>query len=257
MWTNRYLTFLGPIILLFGGGPTTTAQAQAPSARDTVVRMTPAFFPTTLRVGVAINDLIRTVSNGQDTRYSGQADLVFGRFMLVGEYGIVETSQQNNPDRNVADFTYESQGSFFRAGVDVNLLKDRQTGRYDADDAIILFGLRYARARIDDRLEFQSVDPLWGTTTIVQQNEGLAAAWAEMTAGVKVEVFSNIFLGYNLRFKFARGFSDEPTLLPYYIPGFGRSDREEQFGFDYSIFYRIPLQRRGQRPIPIRSASEE
>lgn len=202
--------------------------------------------PSSLRIGLAINDVIRTLTNDQDTRYSGQADVAFGRFMLVGEYGVAETSQQNSPNQEgVAPFTYESQGSFFRAGVDVNLLKDRETGRYDVDDGIILFGLRFARTQLDDELRFDSVDPLWGTTTIVQQNEGLAATWIEMTAGVKVEVLPNIFLGYNLRFKFARNFSEEPTLLPYYLPGYGRSDREEQFGFDYSIFYRIPLRRRG------------
>ena len=202
-----------------------------------------AYWPTALRIGLAANDLIRTVTNGQDTRYSGQLDFSFGRFMLVGEYGIAETSQQNNPDRSAPPFTYESDGSFFRVGIDVNLLKDRETGRYDAADDILLFGLRYARAQIDDRLQYQSIDSLWGNTTIAQQNDGLAVSWVEMTAGVKVEIIKNIFLGYNLRFKFARSFSDEPELLPYYIPGFGRSDQEERFGFDYYVFYRFPLGR--------------
>ena len=224
--------------------------AQTPAPEDTVTRREIDYRPSALRIGVSINDLIRTVATTQDTRYSFQADLAFDRFMLVGEYGVAEASQQNNPTFDVAAFSYDSQGSFFRVGVDVNLLKDRQTGRYDAADDIILFGLRFARARIDDQLQFQSVNSLWGTTTITQQNEGLAATWVEMTAGVKVEVFKNIFLGYNLRFKFARSFSDDPTLIPYFIPGFGRSDREERFGFDYSIFYRIPL-RRGRKPYPI------
>ena len=78
-----------------------------------------------------------------------------------------------------------------------------------------------------------------------------------MTAGVKVEVFRNVFLGYNLRFKFAQGFSEDPSLLPYHIPGFGRSDRAERFGFDYYIFYRIPLKRRKARPILIRDIPDQ
>ena len=221
---------------------------QDPAPEDTTVRQKTDYRPSALRVGVALNDILRTVSNGQDTRYSGQADLAFGRFMLVGEYGVVETSQENNPEiSSVPAFTYESQGSFFRAGVDVNLLKDRERNTYDAQDDVLLFGLRFGRAQTDDQLEFQTDDPVWGTTTATQENNGLATTWVEMTTGVKVEVVKNVFLGYNLRFKFARNFSDEPTLLPYFIPGFGRSDREERFGFDYSIFYRIPLRRQGRR----------
>lgn len=233
--------------------------AQATEAEDTVtLRQRRDFRPSALRVGVTLNDLIRTVSNEQDTRYSVQADLAFGRFMLVGEYGIAETSQQNNPEiSDVPAFTYESQGAFFRAGIDVNLLKDRERSTYDAAADIILFGLRFGRAQTDDQLQFETIDPVWGTTMARQENNGLATTWIEMTSGVKVQVIKNVFLGYNLRFKFARGFSGTPSLIPYYIPGFGRSNREERFGFDYSIFYRIPLRHRGRRPYSISSSSDQ
>ena len=237
--------------VLLGGG-TSFAQTEA----DTTVRRAFNIRPSVLRVGVTLNDLIRTATNAADTRYGFQGDLAFGRFMLVGEYGIANTTQQNNPDRSAPPYTYDSQGSFFRVGVDVNLLKDREANDYDAAGSILLFGLRFGRAQINDRLSYELVDSLWGTTVLTQENDGLVATWAEMTAGVKVEVFKNVFLGYNLRFKFAQGFSEDPSLLPYHIPGFGRSDRAERFGFDYYIFYRIPLKRRKARPILIRDIPE-
>ncbi len=224
---------------------------------DTTARRAFNIRPSVLRVGVTLNDLIRTATNAADTRYSFQGDLAFGRFMLVGEYGVANTKQRNNPDRLASPYTYDSQGSFLRVGVDVNLLKDREANDYDAAGSILLFGLRFGRAQINDELSYELVDEIWGTTVLTQQNDGLAATWAEMTAGVKVEVVKNLFLGYNLRFKFAQGFSDEPTLLPYHIPGFGRSDRTERFGFDYSIFYRIPLKRRKARPILIRDIPDQ
>ncbi len=235
------LLLLGSLCLLSVG----SGYAQTPVTEDTAtLRQKRDYRPSALRIGVTLNDLIRTVSNAQDTRYSGQADLAFGRFMVVGEYGIAETSQENNPEiSDIPAFTYESQGSYFRAGIDVNLLKDRERNTYDAADDIILFGLRFGRAQTDDQLQFETIDPVWGTVTATQQNEGLATTWVEMTSGVKVQVVKNIFLGYNLRFKFARSFSNSPSLIPYYIPGFGRSNREERFGFDYFIFYRIPLRR--------------
>lgn len=235
------------------GSTSSYAQTEA----DTTVRRAFSFRPSGLRVGMALNDLIRTATNAADTRYSFQGDLAFGRFMLVGEYGVANTKQQDNPDRSAPPYTYDSQGSFLRIGVDVNLLKDREANDYDAAGSILLFGLRFGRAQINDQLSYELVDSLWGTTVLTQQNDELVATWAEMTAGVKVEVFKNLFLGYNLRFKFAQGFSDEPLLLPYYIPGFGRSDRPERFGFDYSIFYRIPLKRRKARPILIRDMPDQ
>ena len=233
--------------------------AQTTAQEDTAtLRQKRDYRPSALRVGVALNDLIRTVSNAQDTRYSLQADLAFGRFMLVGEYGVAETSQENNPEiSDIPAFSYASQGSFFRAGVDVNLLKDRERNTYDAADDVILFGLRFGRAQTDDQLQFETVDPVWGTITATQENNGLATTWIEMTSGVKVQIIKNVFLGYNLRFKFARSFSGSPSLIPYYIPGFGRSNREERFGFDYSIFYRIPLRRRGRRSYSIKSLSDQ
>ena len=114
--------------------------------------------------GVTLNDLIRTATNAADTRYSFQGDLAFGRFMLVGEYGIANTTQQNNPDRLASPYTYNSQGSFLRIGVDVNLLKDREANDYDAAGSILLFGLRFGRAQINDQLSYELTDPLWGTT---------------------------------------------------------------------------------------------
>ena len=238
--------FIVSVLWLFSIG---SAYAQSPTLEDTTtIRQKKDYRPSALRIGVALNDLIRTVSNEQDTRYSFQADLAIDRFMLVGEYGIAETSQANNPEvSDIPAFTYESQGSFFRVGVDVNLLKDRERGTYDAKDDVLLFGLRFGRALTDDRLQFETNDPVWGLTTATQENNGLATTWVEMTAGAKVEVLKNVFLGYNLRFKFARNFSGDPTLLPYFIPGFGRSNREERFGFDYSIFYRIPLRRQAKK----------
>ncbi len=240
-WSKYYGLLVG---LLLGCSGAAFGQTEA----DSVSRPKTDYRPSSLRIGVSANDLVRTITNNRDARYHGQVDIAFGRFMLVGEYGVAETTLEFNPDRTALPFTYEGEGSFFRVGVDVNLLKNRETGRYDVEDGILLFGLRYARASIDDRLQFEEADPFWGTTIITQQNEGLSAGWVEMTAGVKVEIIKNIFLGYNLRFKFARGFSDDPELFPYYIPGFGRSDREEQFGFDYYVFYRFPL-RRPKQPL--------
>ena len=238
-WTP-FPSFLSLLFLL--GIGQTYAQAPEDSVRQ---RIRKDFTPSVLRVGVSLNDLIRTLSNSQDTRYSVQADLALDRYMIVVDYGRSEATLENDPTRPGSDpYSFSSQGSYFRAGVDVNLLKDRERNNYLADENIIFFGLRFARAQIDETLSFETNDLVWGTGTIDQTNNGLGITWAEMTAGVKVSVFRNIYLGYNLRFKFLRTFGEETALVPYQVPGFGRGNRETIFGFDYYLFYRIPFRRR-------------
>ena len=201
------------------------------------------FSPSVLRVGVSLNDLIRTLSNGQETRYSAQADLALDRYMLVVDYGQSEIALDDPTQSNGSPYSFSSQGWFFRAGVDVNLLKDRVRDNYLADENVILFGLRFARAQIDETISFETEDSVWGTGRIDQTNSGLGIVWAEMTAGMKVSIFRNVYLGYNLRFKFFRNLG-ETALVPYQIPGYGRGNRETIFGFDYYLFYRIPFRRR-------------
>ena len=238
-WT-LFLNLL--VLLLLLGVGQTYAQAPEDSVQQ---RVRKDFTPSVLRVGVSLNDLIRALSNSQDTRYSVQADLALDRYMIVVDYGRSETTLENDPTRPSSDpYSFSSQGSYFRAGVDVNLLKDRERDNYLADENIIFFGLRFARAQIDETISFETSDPVWGTGTIDQNNNGLGIVWAEMTAGVKVSVFRNIYLGYNLRFKFLRTFGEETALVPYQVPGFGRGNRETTFGFDYYLFYRIPFRRR-------------
>lgn len=238
-----WIPFPSLLALLFS---LSVEQTYAQVSEDSVQqRVRKDFAPSVLRVGISLNDLVRTLSNSQDTRYSVQADLALDRYMIVVDYGRSETTLENDPTRPGSDpYSFSSQGSYFRAGVDVNLLKDRERDNYLADENIIFFGLRFARAQIDETISFETNDPVWGTGTINQNNNGLGIIWAEMTAGVKVSVFKNIYLGYNLRFKFLRTFSEETALVPYQVPGFGRGSRETTFGFDYYLFYRIPFRRR-------------
>ncbi len=203
------------------------------------------FTPSALRLGLSLNNIVETVLEDQSTYYGFQIDVPVRQFMFSVDYGRMDISRNNQqteqPSRN---FTYSSQGSFFRAGVDVNLLKDKATDSNDAFGDIIFFGLKYARSRLDDQLSFQTAgDSIYEATPLQQSNDKLRAWWLEMNAGVKVEIFKNIFLGYTLRYKFFRRFSDKTSLTPYEVPGFGKGEQENAFGYDYYIFYRIPFRK--------------
>jgi len=219
------------------------------TAADTVSRqkMRLSFLPTSLRIGPAVNTLIQTALDNNGTYYGLQADMPIGRFMLAMEYGHADLRRDSEvgvPEASV--FSYRSSGDYYKLGLDANVLLDKANNSYDADDNVIFFGLRYALAIIDDQVSFQTPDNIWETSAISQSNENLGVTWAEFNAGIKVSIFRNVFIGYNLRYRFLRTFLDRSSLVPYRVPGFGASDDtsdRDNFGFDYYIYYRIPFRK--------------
>lgn len=203
------------------------------------------FVPSAVRIGPSLNHAVKTLLDPQGTYWGLQADFPIRQYMLVLDYGQAEIHRENTeagqPGRN---FQYDSKGAFFRAGIDVNLLKGKQSDSFDAWGDVIYFGLRYAYSRIDDQITFSTEqDTIFNATTLTQQNSNLGIWWLEMNAGVKVEIFKNIFLGYALRYKFFRRFINKGSLLPYEVPGFGKGEHENTFGFDYYLLYRIPFKK--------------
>lgn len=203
------------------------------------------FIPSAVRIGLSLKDGVRTLTDPQGTYWGVQADIPVRQFMISMDYGQARmyrgNTEEEQPGRN---FQYAGKGSFFRFGVDANLLQDRKTGRNDARGDVIYFGLKYAHSRLDDQLTFNTGQgAVFNTTTVTQSNKNLGVWWLEMNAGMKVEVLKNIFLGYALRYKFFRRFGGRGSLLPYEVPGFGKGENENTFGFDYYIFYRIPFKK--------------
>lgn len=222
-------------------------EQQTPVASDSVERMKMEsdFLPSAIRIGPAINALIQTAMDNNGTYYGLQTDLAIRRFMVSAEYGHAELTRQS--EAGVAEeeaFFYSSSGDYYKLGIDVNLLRDKQTNDFDARGDVIYFGLKYAFSVIDDEASFRTRDNFWETSSISQRNENLGVHWIEMNAGVKVELFKNIFLGYTMRYRFGQRYSDRSSLVPYRIPGFGSGEDEANFGFDYYIFYRIPFKKK-------------
>lgn len=229
-----------------------TTQYSMAQQQDTVqqkIRNKGGFTPSALRVGVAVSDIVNTLTDPQATYYGFQADLPIQQFMISLDYGQAKLNlENNNAEQSNRNFTYSSQGSFFRVGVDVNLLKDRKTDSNDARDDVIFFGLKYAHSQLSDKISFRPATDtitniVYNISEVSQSNNNLGTWWLEMNAGVKVEVFKNIFLGYALRYKFFKRFGDKNSLTPYEVPGFGKGDMENAFGFDYYIYYRIPFRK--------------
>lgn len=219
-------------------------RARSPADSVSRPKMRLSFLPTAIRIGPAINPLIQSALDRTGTYYGLQADMPIGRFMVALEYGHADlrrSSEEGVPEADI--FSYQSSADYYKLGVDANVLLDKSDNSYDAQDDVIFFGLKYALAVIDDQVSFQTRDNIWETSSIAQSNENLGVRWLEFNAGVKVGVFKNVFIGYNLRYRFLQRYLDRSSLIPYRIPGFGDGDDESNFGFDYYLYYRIPFRK--------------
>jgi len=67
------------------------------------------------------------------------------------------------------------------------------------------------------------------------------AHWAEFVTGFKVEVIKNWYLGMGVRTKFFI-YRNKNLIEPVqFVPGYGRNYSSTVIGFNYTVYYTIPL----------------
>lgn len=135
-------------------------------------------------------------------------------------------------------FDYTSGGTYGRVGLDYNVLpmKDRSIHH------IFFVGARYGLSVFTQRTENMSIqNDYWGDVILESYESSLRGHWIELVMGLKVEVASNLFLGWSLRYKFLLNQDMDPLVTPQLVPGYGEGANNRAFGFTYSIFYKIPL----------------
>jgi hypothetical protein len=213
---------------------TWTAFAQKKDSVSTRER----YMPTGVRFST---DAISIARNFYDDSFEGwevNADVDFYRYYFVVDYG---TWSRMYPGDSV---DYKNNGRYFRIGADVNFLtRDPERNQF-------FLGLRYGRGSFDERFSVIDVDDRWGTFTGQYRNDNVSARWFELTTGIKVRMFSWFWMGYTARFKFGLKTGDTPTMLPHDVPGYGRTDRDSYWGFNYQLMFRIPLRKYPPLPPP-------
>jgi hypothetical protein len=145
-------------------------------------------------------------------------------------------------------------------------------------------GVRYGQSFFNPELRYNLLpDSVWNvnlpnTITPIGKMEqsGLTANWVELTGGLKVNIWKNIFAGYTVRLMFlgnisggdkiitrnfdlATGFDiknniDNNAIINYYkgtatmtaneIPGYGNTEESFKLGFSFYASYRFALRKR-------------
>ena len=189
------------------------------------------YVPTGIRIGA---DVIGPVKSKFQDDFSGwefSADIDFNRYYLVTEYGSWSRTFLSDSGR------YFNDGNYWRIGADVNFLTK------DPERNMFFLGMRYGRSAFSEKMSITTVDPVWGALFSEYANNNVKARWMELNSGLRVRMWKIIWMGYTARFKFWLKTNDTAEMLPHDVPGFGRTDRETYWGFNYYIYIRIPFRR--------------
>ncbi len=152
------------------------------------------------------------------------------RMFLSGSFGY------ENVDFNKKEYSYKSNGAYFRFGFDYDFFVVEDPGNNDD----ITIGLRYAMGwQQQESPKLTIYDGYWGNYTSKINKYSINTHWVESVVGMRTELLKNLYLGAYLRLKI-KLFSDNNEIMkPAYIPGFGNGDSNAQFGFTYVIAYKI------------------
>jgi hypothetical protein len=194
------------------------------------------------RYGIRIGlDALKLVRNFYDKNYEGieiSGDYrLTKKYYLAGEIG----NEMRTIDEDRVNFI--SNGTYFKVGFDYNTYENW----LDMEN-LIHVGLRIGASTFSQELNTYKVynpNPYFGETPTVisgRKFDGLSAQWIEFVAGVKAELFSNIYAGFNFRINYLVRNKEPDEFENLYIPGFNKK-YEGKFGvgFNYTISYFIPI----------------
>ncbi|NDP20755.1 MAG: hypothetical protein GZ091_06715 [Paludibacter sp.] len=153
-------------------------------------------------------------------------------------YPIVEVGFGGANKLSVDNIDFKTNGLFGRFGVDINLLKQKKDAK--ASNNLFLAGARIGVSNLRyDITNISITDNYWGGAEILNFNDRPATkVWFEIVAGVRVEVFRNVFMGWTIRNKNLLNQDKEGEISSWYIPGFGINS-SSTWGFNYTLGYRF------------------
>jgi Domain of unknown function (DUF6048) len=188
------------------------------------------FIPTGIRFGTDLISIAKTQYVKSFSGWEVNAEVDFYRYYLAMEYG--SWARTYFPENGV----YTNDGNYFRVGVDVNFLTK------DPEKNVFFLGLRSGHSMFSENFVVSVEDPLWGILPSKQYvNSDVKARWMELTTGLRVKMWKFIWMGYTARFKFGLKTKNAIDMLPSDVPGFGRTDKQTTWGFNYVLLFRIPL----------------
>lgn len=142
-------------------------------------------------------------------------------------YAICDSEDGNTSIR------YKTQAPYLRAGIDINMLRNK------FQDNRLYLGARYGISRYNfDIISPPLTDPIWGEAEASNVTDiATTSHWFEIVAGVEVQLWRNIHMGWSIRYKKDIHSTHNRYASPYYIPGYGTTTHSSAWGFTYNLIF--------------------
>lgn len=164
--------------------------------------------------------------------YEGSFD-----FNLSNKYfGVVEAGYSEiNLDKD--NYTYTSNGTFIKLGMDFNMLKKHPTDYLGV-------GFRIGRANFEQSANNILInDSHWPVNSFSINTKSYNTYWLEVSFGLKGELLKNVYFGWSALVRMAVSGRKDSQFQPYDIPGFGKTSSSVNLGANYYIYYQIPFKK--------------
>lgn len=203
----------------------TAGLGQEKKVRDTTT------YPHQLRLGIDLSRPLTHVLSPERYSYEVQADWAFRKEI----FGVVEGGF-GGYTADYPDLKYKSTNAFIRIGVDRNIMRRLQPNDWDGG----IFGLRYGFAAAQrGAADYTVGSPVWGYSNGSEAAKAFYFHWVELTGGMRLELFRNVFAGWNIRGKFMITSLETGDLKPSYVAGFGVADKSTAFDFNIWLMYAL------------------
>lgn len=212
---------------------TLSAQTKTQEKKDTTAVKAPFLQGVTVEFDL-VPPLETLVSKGVTTGYKANVQVnLKNTWLPVLELGYGKTNKilvNNNG--------FNGGGMFGKLGLDFNLIKPKTGSKFLNNH--LLAGLRLGATHFNyDITNLYLKDEYWGTEErIEKQSAGATKFWFEFTAGIRVEIYKGILLGWSVQNKHLIGSAVSGEINPWYIPGYGKNT-PSLWTFSYVIGYKF------------------
>lgn len=189
-----------------------------------------------ITVGVNLAGFVNRIIDNDRTGIS-----FLSRVNLNSNLFVAAEAGYENVSFEKSAYNYFSNGTFFKIGLEKDMLPDKEKGTNDN----ILIGLHYGFALQEQGSDYFFVENgYWDDYSGRLGTNTLNTHWLELSAGPRAELFKNVYMSWGMHFRVAVATSNTSIMEPYIIPGFGSGDKRVNLGFSYSIEYMIPWNRK-------------
>jgi len=137
------------------------------------------------------------------------------------------------------NYDYTSKGLFFKAGVDLNILKPEVAGgRYWAG-----LGIRYGISKFTSETPVFIHQDYWGTINSSLEPGKSWGHFIELSPGFRAELFRNFSIGWSISLRTLLYPRSKKDIRPLYIPGYGSGGESVSVGIGYFISWNIPFKK--------------